>query len=187
MLDPVADSCSIVQNTFHQNPTSKRGGFKVSDKPEQTVDEVTAKSESKEAITRRESLKKIAVTAYAAPATVMLLTADRATAQSTAECYIHITNNSSGNIVYEGGTPDLSPDQDHYYGYTYPSTTFIGYFRPAVNTTWAIGAPYNITINIEAGNGIGFGMSDCYQTEITVTDANGVARSAGPRTITIRP
>lgn len=53
---------------------------------------------SKHDITRRESLKKIAVTAYAAPATLALLTADRATAQS-AQCPLTLINNSSDTII----------------------------------------------------------------------------------------
>lgn len=162
----------------------------MSDKQEQSKGDAATEQQSKVTITRRESLKKIAVTAYAAPATVILLTADRATAQSTAECYIHIVNNSSGNMVYEGGTPDLSPGDDHYYyyDYTFPATGFLDPFRPAVSTTWIIGVPYNQTLqNVPAGDRIGFVMDGCYQTEVTVIDANRVAQSAGPRTITIRP
>jgi hypothetical protein len=52
------------------------------EKKEQSQDEVTSENQPKATITRRESLKKIAVTAYAAPATMVLLTSKRAVAQS---------------------------------------------------------------------------------------------------------
>lgn len=54
----------------------------MSDKKEQSRGNETTGQPSKATITRRESLKRIAVTAYAAPATMVLLSSKRAVAQS---------------------------------------------------------------------------------------------------------
>lgn len=118
-------------------------------------------------ITRRESLKKIAATAYAAPATLTLLTAGRAIAQSV-QCPITLTNNSSQTITVNLSGPDVPPGGTANFDYFGASLPIIWQTVSGTDVVWTVSNGFNVTNSRLVYNGtVG---SDCIIDGIEVED-----------------